>query len=297
MNGGNFSLSSQNGGVIFANPTDTIRNAGGNIDISGASLSLGNLSTTGNFTTSGNVTLSASGNINAGDIIAAGNGYGSGNINVTSTSGGITLNQLNTSNNNGFTGGNVAGTVTLTAAGDILTNTINSSSNNGFSSGTGGAVIATTSDGNITTGAINSSATINTGEGSAAATGGDVTLQTTNAANSIIRFNSINSQAITDQGGAQPGITIQNGNVQVLTNGLVQGTGTGDTINTGGGTVTIQHDGGADNAPFIIGDVTVNGTAGSINAGEQLYLPVPIVIFQFCPMVDLFLLVLPSDYN
>ncbi|MBD2604272.1 CHAT domain-containing protein [Scytonema hofmannii FACHB-248] len=264
LNAGNFSLSSQSGSVIFANPDDTIRNTGGNINISGASLSLGNLDTTGNFTTSGNVSLSATGNINARNIIAVGNGYGSGNINVTTTSGGITLNQLNTSNNNGFTLGNAAGTVTLTAAGDIVTNTIDSSSNNGFGLGTGGTIIAT-SGGNITTGAINSSANINTSERGGTATGGDVTLQTTNAAGSTIRFDSINTQA--GQNDPQQGIFTTGGNVQVLTNGLVQGTGIGDTIATGGGTVTIRHDGGADNAPFIVGDATLNGTAGSINAG------------------------------
>ena len=216
LNRGNFSLSSQNGSVIFANPNDTIRNTGGSINISGASLFLGNLSTTGNFTTSGNVTLSATGNINAGNIIAVGNGYGSGNINVTTTNGGIILNQLDTSNSNRNTGG----TITLTAAGDIQTNTIDSSSNND------------------------------------SGTGGNVTLQTTNAAGSTISFDSILTTA---------------GNVQVLTNGLVQGTRTivetGNTIATGGGTVTIRHDGGPDNVPFIVGNATVNGTAGSINAG------------------------------
>jgi filamentous hemagglutinin family protein len=273
---GNFSLSSQSGSVIFANPDDTIRNAGGSINISGASLSLGNLDTTGNFTTSGNVSLSATGNINAGNIIAAGNGYGSGNINVTTNSGGITLNQLNTSNNNGFTLENAAGTISLTAPGDILTNTINSSSNNGFGSGTGGAIIAT-SGGNITTRAIDSSANINIGEGGGNATGGDVTLQTTNAAGSTIRFNNINTQATADQG-AQPGVNLQGGDVLVLTNGLVQGIGTGNTIATGGGNVTIRHDGGPDNVDFIVGNATVNGTAGSINAGGTIISPSPNII-------------------
>jgi len=295
LNRGNFSLSSQSGSVIFANPNDTIRNAGGSINISGASLSLGNLDTTRTFTNSGNVSLSATGNINAGNIIAVGNGYGSGNINVTTTSGGITLNQLNTSNNNGFTGENAAGTITLNAAGDILTNTINSSSNNAFGTTTGGAVIATTSGGNITTesinssvvktgggtftgtggaisltardnitilDAINASATATGVDGTATATGGNVSLETTNSAGSTINFTSINTQATTDIGG-----TIQGGNVQVLTNGLVQGTGIGNAIATGGGTVTIRHDGGQDNLPFIVGNATLNGTAGSINAG------------------------------
>jgi len=257
-------------GAFTMGTADTINTNGRDISISGASISLGNLITTGSFTNSGNVNLSATGNISAGDIIASGNGYGSvnsGNINVTSTSGGITLNQLDTSNNNG----NTTGSVTLNALGDIFTDTINSSASGGFGSGTGGAVIATTS-GNITTGAIDSSANVNTSEGGGTATGGDVTLQTISPAGSTISFDSINTQANNGQSNPEQGIFATGGNVQVLTNGLVQGTGTigresNDTIATGGGTVTIRHDGGADNVPFTVGDAAVNGTAGSINAG------------------------------
>ncbi len=193
--------------------------------------------------------------------MGTGNTINTNGRDITISGASLSLGNLDTSNNNG----NTTGTVTLTAAGDILTNTINSSSNNGFGSGTGGAIIAT-SGGNITTGAINSSANVNTGERGGTARGGDVTLQTTNAAGSTIRFDNINTQATANQG-TQPGVTLQGGNVQVLTNGLVQGTGIGNTIATGGGTVTIRHDGGADNLPFIVGNATLNGTTGSINAG------------------------------
>ncbi|MEH2052213.1 CHAT domain-containing protein [Nostoc sp.] len=315
-NGGSFSLSSQSGSVNFANPTNTIQTRGGAITISGASLSLGNLDTNSNSSSnSGNVTLSAGGNISAGNIIATGQGYSGGNITVQSTSGGITLNNLDTSNTDGFGSANTTGgTVSLSAAGDILTGTINSSSNNATTSGTGGNVVATTTAGSITTGAINSSAsktvpggdftaisgaisltardniTVNDGidasatatkvDGTASATGGNVTLQTTNPFGSTIRFNSINTQATTDFGDAN---TVQGGNVQVLTNGLVQGRSTGTTIATGGildfgegvttriagGNVAIRHDGGQNNVPFIVGDATsTNGTAGTIDAGD-----------------------------
>ncbi|MEH1936996.1 MAG: CHAT domain-containing protein [Nostoc sp.] len=248
-NGGSFNLSSQSGSVNFANLTNTIQTKGGAINISGASLLLGNLDTTRDFSRSGDVALSASGNISAGNIIASGNGYGSGNINVTTTNGAITLANLNTNDNNTFFNNTTGGSVTLNAAG------------------------------NITTGAINSSV-VNTGGGNA--TGGNVTLQTTNTAGSTIGFRSIDTRGTTNVGN-----TVQGGNVQVLTNGLVQGIGTtstGETIATGGfftvrgvttvqplagGTIKIQHDGGPNNVPFTVGDASVNGTAGSINTGDN----------------------------
>ncbi|MEH1957880.1 CHAT domain-containing protein [Nostoc sp.] len=313
-NGGSFSLTSQTGSVIFANPTNTIATTGGAITISGASLSLGNLNTTPNFTRSGDVTLSASGNIIAGNIIATGQGYSAGNVQVISSNGGITLNQINTSDSGGI-GNATGGTVTLTAAGNILTDTINSSSNDAGGLGTGGNVVATTTAGSITTGAINSSVVKNGGgdftgaaggvnltardniavndainasaiaigvDGTANVTGGNVTLQTTNTAGSNIRFTNINTQSIADD--FVDGNTVQGGNVQVLTNGLIQGIGTGEAIATGGfftgeggtnvqplagGTVRIQHDGGPNNVPFIVGDASVNGTAGSITTGDN----------------------------
>ncbi|QKQ75369.1 CHAT domain-containing protein [Nostoc sp. TCL240-02] len=311
-NGGSFSLSSQSGSVNFVNPTNTIQTGGGAINISGASLSLGNLDTTGDFARSGNVNLSATGNISAGNIIASGQGYSAGNVQVLSSNGGITLNQINTSDSGVFSGGGIPGTVTLTAAGNILTDTIDSFSSNAGGLGRGGDIVATTTAGSITTGAINSSVvkfaggdftgtagavtltateniTVNDGidasatatgvDGTASATGGNVTLRTTNPFGSTIRFNNINTQATTD---FVNGNTVQGGNVQVLTNGLVQGIGVGTTIATGGifdsgegvttsiagGNVTIRHDGGPGNVPFIVGDATsTNGTAGTIDVG------------------------------
>ncbi|RCJ31870.1 filamentous hemagglutinin [Nostoc punctiforme NIES-2108] len=326
LGGGSFSLISQSGSVNFVDPTNTIQTTGGAINISGASLSLGNLNTSGTNGNSGNVTLSATGDITAGNIIASGQGYSSaGNITVQSTSGGITLNNLDTSNIQGFSGfgyGGIiitdAGTVNLTAAGNIFTGAINSSSNDANSSGKAGDVVATTTGGSITTGAINSSlikdgggdfigtggavsftatdnisvngvidaSAIATGvDGTANVTSGNVTLQTTNNAGnagSNIRFTNINTQSIADD--FVDGNTVKGGNVQVLTNGLIQGIGTGEAITTGGfftsegvtnvqpltgGTINIRHDGGPNNVDFIVGDASVNGTAGSINTGNN----------------------------
>ncbi|MFN6539611.1 MAG: CHAT domain-containing protein [Nostoc sp. EkiNYC01] len=312
--GGSFSLSSQTGSVNFVDPTNTIATTGGAINISGASLALGNLDTTTDFAgNSGNVALSATGDITAGNIIASGQGYLAGNITVASSGGGITLNNLDTSNTEGFNTINTAGTVSLSAAGNIFTGRIDSFSNDAGNSGSAGSVVATTTNGSITTGAINSSVvktgggnftgtagavtltatdniTVNDAinasasaigvDGTGNVTAGNVTLQTTNTAGSNISFTSINTQAIADDFGE--GNTVQGGNVQVLTNGLIQGLGTGDTIATGGfftgeagttvqplagGTVSIRHDGGPNNVDFIVGNASVNGTAGSINTG------------------------------
>ena len=313
-NGGSFSLSSQTGSVNFVDPTNTIGTTGGAINISGASLSLGNLDTTIDFNRSGDINLFASGNISAGNIIASGQGYSAGNVQVVSSNGGITLNQINTSDSGGV-GNATGGTVTLTAAGNILADTINSSSNDAGGLGTGGDVQVTTTAGSITTGAINSSVfktsggdftgaagavsltardniTVNDAinasaiaievDGIANVTSGNVTLQTTNNAGSNIRFTNINTQSIADD--FVDGNTVQGGNVQVLTNGLIQGIGTGEAIATGGfftsggvtnvqpsagGTVSIRHDGGPNNVDFIVGDASVNGTAGSITTGDN----------------------------
>ncbi|MEH2087113.1 CHAT domain-containing protein [Nostoc sp.] len=313
-NGGSFSLSSQTGSVNFVNPTNTIVTTGGAINISGASLSLGNLDTTIDFNRSGDINLFASGNISAGNIIASGQGYSAGNVQVVSSNSGITLNQIDTSDSGGV-GNATGGTVTLTAAGNILTNTINSSSNDAGGLGTGGDVQVTTTAGSITTGAINSSVakfsggdftgaagavsltardniTVNDAinasaiaievDGIANVTSGNVTLQTTNTAGSNIRFTNINTQSIADD--LVDGNTVQGGNVQVLTNGLIQGIGTGEAIATGGfftsggvtnvqpsagGTISIRHDGGPNNVDFIVGDASVNGTAGSITTGDN----------------------------
>lgn len=51
----------------------------------------------------------------------------------------------------------------------------------------------------------------------------------------------------------------------------------GDTIYTAGeessGSVEISHDGTIENIPFIVGDASVNGTAGAINTGDNIISP------------------------
>ncbi|WP_226889536.1 CHAT domain-containing protein [Nostoc sp. MG11] len=297
LGGGSFSLTSNSGSVIFAKPTDTIQTNGGAITISGASLFLGNLNTSGAGINSGNVNLSASnGKINVGDIITSGNGYATGTVTLTAL-GNIHTNNINSSSTDAVGTGMGGNVVIKTTDGNITTRSINSSvvkTGGGSFTGIGGAVSLTAKDRIIVNGAIDTSVTATGVDGTAMTTGGNVTLKTSNSAGSTIRFNSINTQATTDFNGSS---TVQGGNVQVLTNGVVQGRGaiasTGNTIASGGvfnfigepqstsvsfaptigGNITIQYDGGAKNKPFIIGNGKFNGTAGTINAGGNSIIP------------------------
>ncbi|WP_017653777.1 CHAT domain-containing protein [Fortiea contorta] len=119
------------------------------------------------------------------------------------------------------------------------------------------AVILTTTSGNLTVGNIDTS-----GGGVILNSGGNVT------------FDSINTQ-----GRSFYGETARGGDVNIIANGVVRGAGvipvgeSGDipantTILARGttpGNVTIQHNGGNNNAAFIIGDSTINGTVGAID--------------------------------
>ncbi|MEH1765344.1 CHAT domain-containing protein [Nostoc sp.] len=218
-------------------------------------------------------------NTNGRQISISGASLSLGNLNTTGNfgkSGDVTL-----SASGNISGGNIiasgtgygsSGSIGVTSTnGAITLGNLNTNDNT-----TGGSVTLNAAS-NITTGAINSSV-VNTGGGNAIS--GNVTLQTTNPAGSTIDFTSINTTATANLG---DGNTVQGGNVQVLTNGLVQGRSTGTTIATGGilnlgergttriagGNVAIRHDGGQNNVPFIVGDATsTNGTAGTIDAGD-----------------------------
>ena len=312
-NGGSFSLSSQTGSVNFVDP-NTIATTGGAINISGASLLLGNLDTSNGGGTIGNVNLSAINGITVGNIITTGGGYSAGNVNL-SAGGDIITNTINSSSTDATGSGTAGSVVATTTGGSITTGAINSSlvkEGGGQFTGTAGAVTLTATDNITVNGGINTSASTTGVDGDTSATGGAVSLSATNnitvndainasrsppdliqkqphlaaspykltvRTGSTIRFTTINTQAITSAEG-----TVTGGDVQVLTNGLVQGTGTGTTIATrgifldpfseagivsiAGGDVRIQHDGGPDNVPFIVGDATsTNGTAGIIDTG------------------------------
>ncbi|KAM3103425.1 CHAT domain-containing protein [Phormidesmis sp. 146-12] len=288
LNAANFSLTSTNGSVIFANPTDTIQARGGNITIAGNSLNLGNLDTRFlGSTNSGIVTLTANGNITANDIITTGNGYSGGNINITSNAGTINLRNIDSSTLESAGLAPVAGNVQITAlAGSTTANSVNASATkinpSGDFTATAGTINLTARNNVTVNGDINASAIATNVDGVAGAIAGTVTLNSTNPTpgNNIL-FSSINTQATSDFGAA----ILAGGAVQIATNGRIQGIGTtatGDTINTQGilagggavpgvslqgGGVTIQQDGGANNDPFTIGNSALNGTAGPINTG------------------------------
>ncbi|MBD2440155.1 CHAT domain-containing protein [Nostoc sp. FACHB-110] len=242
----------------------------------------------------GPITISATGNITTQTIQTTPTIFGNGGAVNLTAGGNISTNSINTNSSD------TAGAVTINAGGNITTTNIIT-----FSSTTGGAVNLT-AGGTIDTGDINTSffnetggtsglvnltagSSINTGSIDTSASGldgdviaGAVTLNATNTVfGSNITFTSINTQASSSSSeGGTP--NAQGGNVSVLANGLVRGTGliplsegvATDTINTTGfsngsvsqsGTITIQHDGGPNNVSFVIGDATsTNGTAGRI---------------------------------
>lgn len=166
----------------------------------------------------------------------------------------------------GFLGPAQGGNVTFTAGGNINAGTVNTSATStAFVSDAFGGDVSFTAEGSINVGLINTSASSSTTPTTAQA--GNVSLIAGNLPGSNITFSSINAT-----GTAPPFNLGIGGTVQVLATGTVQGTGTlgsGATIDTVGtttnGNVTIQHDGGPNNVPFVIGDASQNGLAGSIN--------------------------------
>jgi filamentous hemagglutinin family protein len=249
-----FTADADNNGVgsFVMGAGDTIRTQGRNLTISGASITAGtiNTSTVGN---GGNITLTSSaGSVTATDLI--GSGYNGGNIAVTASDN-ITVRTITS------TGGGVGapfltvngGNVNLTAGGTITV-----------------------------TDAINTSASL-TSDGSPTVIGGSVSLRTDAIAGSTgrtIRFASINTTGTITGLGTGSVATGRGGNVQIVANGLVQGTTAGTTINSQGnataaqgtavpqgGAIAITHDGGPDNVPFSVGNASINGTSGAIVAG------------------------------
>ncbi|MBE9205005.1 CHAT domain-containing protein [Nostoc sp. LEGE 06077] len=246
--------------VTTGNPSSFITS--GSLFTSSASTSSpGNVNVTGDISFSnygGPVIISATGNITTQNITSPDNiNNTSGRVELTA-GGDISTTDITTAS------GGTSGAVTLTAGGSITTGDIDTSFNN-EDSGTAGQVNLTAGN-SITTGDIDTSAI---GFGDVIA--GAVTLQagTSGTFGKNITFNSINTQGFFGEGEGGNG-----GNVRILAYGLVRGTGrifngdSQDTINTTGGSVsgsiTIQHDGGPNNVPFIIGNSATNGTSGRI---------------------------------
>lgn len=210
------------------------------------------------------------GNITTGDITTSSTGLDNGGTVILSAPGTITTGTIDSSSTgNAFGPVLRGGDVTLTAGGAITTNDINSSYAGGTGYGAQGGNVTLQAGSNIVVGAVNTSAITNAtfaGDPSAYQ-GGTVSLTAGSVPGSNVTFTSIDTRGIR----TIVGTTGSGGNVQVIANGLVQGTLAGTTINTqgsdAGGTIAIQHDGGSNNVPFVVGAASTNGTAGAINRG------------------------------
>lgn len=174
-----------------------------------------------------------------------------------------------------------AATLSLTAINDIILN-----DNIEFAAG-GSLTVNLTADSDSNGSGLvdaNSGTRLETGGGNVSISGADVQIghidttfnsvaggQVTINSNSNVAFESIDASSNASVAPA--------GSVTVIANGTVSGTGSvasapNTTIravdNIGGGTVTIQHDGGQNNVPFEVGITSSNGTAGAIATDSVL---------------------------
>lgn len=176
---------------------------------------------------------------------------------------GASLNLGNIDTSNIAPTNSAGGTVTLTARnGSVTVGTITTSASAtppGVPTAIAGNVTIDASTG-ITAGSMTAFAIAPAGVGTVA-TGGTVNLT---ARNGDISFSSIDTRGST-------AATSTGGNVSLSANGVIRGTATGDTISTASptqsGSVTIRHNGGPTNLPFVVGATSGNGTTGAINAG------------------------------
>jgi filamentous hemagglutinin family protein len=193
---------------------------------------------------------------------ATGSNVSIGNITITSNNGQVLLTNLFSPNLN-----LASGSITT---GDIIT------SQNGqlfFGGQFIGGDVAINARSNIQTGTISTKAI-----GANNSLGGDVRLV---AGNNLL-FSTIDTQ-VSSYGSPQAGT------VNLFANGTIQGTAGSNilpTIDTRAvsiiatflgtpipGSIAITHNGGPNNQPFIIGNASINGTAGSITTGTNTVLP------------------------
>lgn len=240
INAQNLSVNTEDGSIL----PGTIQATAGT-----GNLRLGSLVSASNAAANGQtITLNApQGLIVVNNVISSSFSGNAGAINITAQ-GNITTNNLSSSS----TGGNGAAIILNSSQGTITANDVNSSSRNG-----NGGAIDFTSQGNITTALINSLSLFSSA--------GSVSL---NATQGGITANSIESTSGAGNGGA----------VNITARNLVRVTGFGFSScnvdvsicsNSGGGTsgvINIRH-GGSTTTPFTVGNATINGTAGKIDAG------------------------------
>ena len=263
--GGNFYIQGNQGIDVF-----TIDNLGQTPFVSGGQLTFvsdGNIDILSSLIASGGVELTAGGNLKTGIIntftrndSSSSQQTATGGIVNIKSGGNIDIKAIDSSAASNY-GDSTGGNVTLEAGGNINIGSINSFAESELSAATAGN-ITLISGSNINTGDIDSST-----RALETAKSGVVNFQVNNSGNIVT--GTINTSAISFNSLAAYG-----GDVSLLANGVVRALGvldTNDTIISSGvteaGSVTIQHDGGADNLPFVVGDSSLNGTQGNINTG------------------------------
>jgi CHAT domain-containing protein len=241
-------LNAGTGSVSFAGAigaTTALNSLTVNSEISsGITATANNIAMEGDVLSNGaDVTLTAENQLTTNNITTSG-----GAINLTNNNGNVTSANLNSSNPSGAGGG-----ITVNSPTGVVT------TGNLTSTGTTGGNITVQALTSITTGDINSSGTVGNG--------GNVLLDPEND----IQVGFIN---------AQGGASGSGGNVDIITgkffraiktftdqNGQVASISTAG--GTGGGNITLTHDGGNQNTPFVVGNASTNGTAGVITTGAS----------------------------
>ncbi|MEB3831789.1 CHAT domain-containing protein, partial [Phormidium sp. CCY1219] len=253
----NLSLSAANGGITFnravgsGQPLGQLGVSDANSAIANGAIGAQQVNVSANSiqfnqpitTSGGEVVLSAQNQLTANNITTSG-----GAIRLSNSTGDVNAGNLNSANSTGTggdiqlespTGAAIAGNLTATgiAGGNITvmardrieTGTIDSSG----TEGDGGDVFLDP-DNNIEVGYINA-------EGGDSGTGGDIEI--------ITRRYFRASDTFTDRNGEQASISSAGG--------------------LGGGNISLSHAGGDDEIPLIIGDDSINGTAGVITTGPE----------------------------
>ena len=290
---------SNNFGIEINNDSNISSIAGSNISLSGqpGSNDTTSIIQRGNSTISSSGTTSLSGTTDRQAVGDINLNNPNNNFNIVAITSGNNV-TLNDQNSLVLSTSTIRGTLRVTAndsisttneniqaGGDIIFNTVGDISTGDLDTsspeGSGGNISLTSTNGAIVTGNLNSSGIsggeirveastrIETGEiqsRGSLGSGGNVTLDPTGD----IQVTSINAE------GGREG---RGGNVDITTGRFFRATGTfsaqnGDraSISTigglGGGDITIRHGGGQRLIPFVVGDATTNGTAGTITSGE-----------------------------